>query len=892
MALAAGARIGPYEILSALGVGGMGEVYRARDPRLNRLIAIKVLPRSGAGDAERRERFEREAQAIAALNHPNIVTIHSVEEADGQFLLTMELVDGRSLADALHGGLPLDRLLKIAIPVADALAAAHQKGITHRDIKPANIMLGEGEHQGRVKVLDFGLAKLAGAPMAALGATALPTAPITGEGRILGTVAYMSPEQAEGKPIDARSDLFSLGVVLYEMATGQRPFTGDTSISIISSIIKDTPKSVTELKPALPRDLGRIVRRALVKDPSRRYQTAADFRNDLEELKASLDSGELGANQTRDTAASRFDGRGRPARQRRALAIAAGVAVLAIGVGIYVVSRRPPPAPSAADVPFLQNLQVTPLTTSGNAERPAISPDGKYVAYIQHDGDDSLWIRQTTTSSNVRIVAPEPAVTLRGATFTPDGTFVDFLRGSGSDQNMWRVPLLGGTPKLLLGGTIDSLIGWSLDGQHMAYLRFRVSPPSNVLVVADADGGHERELVSRRFPNPFLGSASGYRSTAPAWSPDGRILAMAALELAGTAYTGRAVFINSNTGAAEMVPLPSVDAVALSMAWLDGSGLVLNAPPQSGMAPQLFRLTYPGGTLSRLTNDPNAYVGVSLTADRQSLVTARREQYMDVWVGDGGGAAGSDAVRRVPYSVGSVAWAADRLLYTALVGGRSVILRQQPGASASEEVASNVFSPAATSDGRTLLMSAFEGGPTDGLWTTDAGGRRLTRLTTTAIPQAAVTPDDRFAVFTSLSAEGGSLFIVPIAGGTPTRLATAAGFPDVSPNGTSLVFPTFDTLGQPAIVLCDLPDCSSPRNIPYADSEAPRHWTPDGRGIAYSSKGNLWVQPIDGKPPRQLTHFNDGRPIGTFAWSRDGKRLAIGRLTVTNDIVLFTGLGK
>ncbi len=260
-----GRRIGGYQINALIGAGGMGEVYRARDTRLGRDVAIKILPRAFASEPERMARFEREAQAVAALNHPHIVTIYSVEQADGQFFLTMELVEGRSLAEALpKGGLPLDRLLQIAIPVAEAMAAAHHKGITHRDLKPANIMLGEGEQDGRVKVLDFGLAKLADAPLSA-GLTALPTAPITGEGRILGTVAYMSPEQAEGKPIDARSDLFSLGVILYEMATGVRPFTGDTSMSIISSILKDTPKPITDLNPGLPRDLGRIIRRALAK---------------------------------------------------------------------------------------------------------------------------------------------------------------------------------------------------------------------------------------------------------------------------------------------------------------------------------------------------------------------------------------------------------------------------------------------------------------------------------------------------------------------------------------------------------------------------------------------------------------------------------------------------
>src|SRR5262252_8643295 len=260
MTLSAGTRLGPYEILSALGAGGMGEVYKARDTRLNRLIALKLLPTAAAADADRRERFDREAQAVAALNHPNIVTIHSVDQADDQFFLTMELVEGHALEDAIPpNGLPLERLLSIAIPVVDAVAAAHQKSITHRDLKPANIMIGEGEQAGRIKVLDFGLAKLDESPLAAAAATTLPTKPITADGRILGTVAYMSPEQTEGKPIDARSDVFSLGVTLYEMATGERPFKGDTPVSTIASILRDAPPLITELKQTLPRDLALIV---------------------------------------------------------------------------------------------------------------------------------------------------------------------------------------------------------------------------------------------------------------------------------------------------------------------------------------------------------------------------------------------------------------------------------------------------------------------------------------------------------------------------------------------------------------------------------------------------------------------------------------------------------
>jgi serine/threonine protein kinase len=261
-----GTSVKHYKILRLLGQGGMGEVYEAEDTKLGRRVALKVLPQHFAAVGDRRERFEREARTVAALNHPAIVTIHSVEEIDGLPFLTMELVDGKILGDLISArGMPLDRFLKIATPLADAVAAAHQQGVLHRDLKPANVMV-TGE--GRVKVLDFGLAKFK-EEMNAAKAGVMPTRELTGEGKVLGTVAYMSPEQAEAKPIDQRSDIFSLGVVIYEMATGERPFKGDTSMSVISSILRDGPRSVTDVRPDLPRELARIIKRALAKDPER-----------------------------------------------------------------------------------------------------------------------------------------------------------------------------------------------------------------------------------------------------------------------------------------------------------------------------------------------------------------------------------------------------------------------------------------------------------------------------------------------------------------------------------------------------------------------------------------------------------------------------------------------
>ncbi|MCG6950690.1 MAG: serine/threonine protein kinase, partial [Acidobacteria bacterium] len=271
-----GNNLAHYRIVGGLGKGGMGEVYLAEDTRLNRRVALKVLPSEMAADPERRARFEREAQAVAALNHPNIVTIHSVEEADGVHFITMELVEGQTLSKLLpKNGFGLRELLEIAIPLADAVSSAHRSGITHRDLKPDNIMV-DGE--GRLRILDFGLAKTRDAEAADQGLTQAPTATVeTEEGKILGTVAYMSPEQAEGKPVDSRTDIFSMGTILYEMATGERPFRGGTSMSTISSILRDDPAPVTELNRSLPRHLGRVVRRCLAKDPDRRYQTALDL---------------------------------------------------------------------------------------------------------------------------------------------------------------------------------------------------------------------------------------------------------------------------------------------------------------------------------------------------------------------------------------------------------------------------------------------------------------------------------------------------------------------------------------------------------------------------------------------------------------------------------------
>ena len=389
--LEVGARLGAYEIVARIGAGGMGEVYLANDTRLGRRVALKVVPASLAGDGDRRRRLEKEAQAAARLNHPNIVTLFSLEEADGRSFLTMEHVEGEELTSHIPGtGMPLDRLLPVAIAIADAVAAAHRAGIIHRDLKPANVMLTASG--SRAKVLDFGLARLHG--VVTDGATATGTALISDVGHIVGTVAYMSPEQAEGRNIDARSDIFSLGVMLFEMATGRRPFTGDSSISVITSILRDTPPTVSDLKPAVPIEFARIVRRCLQKEPERRYQTAVDLRNALEEVKQDSEVG-ISASVVGPVARTR-------ARERWMVPGVATAALLLAALGVWAVKNR-----SSRDIPApkidIRERQVTSNPIEAPVFFAAISSDGRYVAYSDIHG---LHIRFVDTGETRTVPVP------------------------------------------------------------------------------------------------------------------------------------------------------------------------------------------------------------------------------------------------------------------------------------------------------------------------------------------------------------------------------------------------------------------------------------------------------------------------------------------------------
>jgi eukaryotic-like serine/threonine-protein kinase len=475
-----------YRISEKLGEGGMGVVWKARDTHLDRFVALKTLSAEKLADPERKRRFVQEAKAASALNHPNIVHIYDIAEAAGVQFIAMEYVAGKTLGELIgRKGLRLNEALKYAVQIADALAKAHSAGIVHRDLKPSNIMVTE---DGLVKVLDFGLAKLAETAAGEFGETATaraPDGPITEEGTIVGTTAYMSPEQAEGKKVDARSDIFSFGSVLYEMVTGRRAFYGDSKLSTLSSILKDDPAPLSSITPDVPRDLEKIISRCLRKDPERRFQHMADVRVALEELKEESDSGKLGAIAPISAPGERRS------LLRWVLAGTAAVLLAAAGVGLWLL--RPSHAVS----------KTVPLTSySGRQITPAFSPDGKQVAFAwdgEQGGNFDIYVKLVDAGTPLRLTS-SPAAEWSPA-WSPDARYVAFCRSFSDHIEIWMVPALGGVERKL--GEVASRtqwagcgLSWSPDGKYLALVDKNAPREPHSIFLLSVETGDKRRLTS------------------------------------------------------------------------------------------------------------------------------------------------------------------------------------------------------------------------------------------------------------------------------------------------------------------------------------------------------------------------------------------------------------
>ena len=826
MSLEPGQTLAHYRLIEKIGAGGMGEVYLAEDTKLKRKVALKVLPSDQAADSERRARFEREAEAVAALNHPNIVTIYSVEQANGVHFLTMELVEGSALSKLIpKQGLALDKFFEIAVPLADALAAAHEQGILHRDLKPDNVMVSKA---GRVKILDFGLAKLLHDPKPEGDATQAPTASVTGEGRVLGTVAYMSPEQAEAKAVDHRSDIFSLGIILYELTTGHRPFSGDTTLSTLTSILRDQPQSVTELNRTLPRHLGRIVRHCLQKDPERRYQTAKELRNTLEELKEEVESGDVALRPAAET--TRHGG-----WTKTLVGVAVG-AVLLLAVG-YLVSQwtgRPP-----GDSATPGGARFTQLTDDPGPELfPNLSPEGKSFIYVSRaEGNWDIFLQRVGGKNPINLTRGSEVGDGPGA-FSPDGEFIAFR----SERDGGGIFVMGATGESIrrisdVGHNPD----WSPDGTEIVLATARVTTnplgrtAASELWVVGVSSGDKRRVTE-------------HDAVQPSWSPNGHRIAFWGIEDGGN----REIWTVLAAGG-DPVPVTDEPALDWNPVWShDGRQLYFSS--DRGGAMNLWRVSIDeetgqthGAPEAVTSGVSGAAMHVQLSADGAQLVYASLLTQSNLYKVGFDSAAGTIEGAPVPLTRGTALASAPAispdgawLAFVEASPHEELFVLRLDGTER-RQLTDDVFKdrrPRWTSDGERILFYSDRSGSYEA-WSIRPDGSDLTQLTDAPHPVIwpVLSPDASLLAYSALLER--ATFIENL--GEPLETRQRQTIPPVDDSG---------------------------------DPFEPLSWSPDGRwlaGHAYTEsreEKGVFLYGVEDGGFRQLTER------GAYPnWLRDGRRL-------------------
>ncbi len=810
--------LGHYRILEKLGEGGMGVVYKALDTHLDRPVAIKVLPPGKVADPERKRRFVQEAKSASALNHPNIVTIYDINSDHGADYIAMEYIAGRTLDQVIpRQGIRLPEVLRIAIQIADGLAKAHGAGITHRDLKPSNVMV---DNDGRAKILDFGLAKLTDRTEVSEQDATLTQSGHTAEGAIVGTVSYMSPEQAEGKKIDARSDIFSFGAVLYEMATGHRAFHGDTPVSTLAAVIHKDPKPLSELAPVMPRDLEKIITRCLRKERDRRFQGMPDVKVALEELREESESGKLNA----------------PAPAKKGLpgwVLPAAAAVAVLGFGAHLAYRRYPAGPS--------ETKITQLTRdSGYTAQPALSPDGKLVAYVSDrsgEGHADIWIQQMAGGQPVRLTR-HPA-NESSPVFSPDGTTV-YFSSTRDGGGIYAIPALGGDERIVF----KERVRWALspDGAWIAFNRFGAVGVDTPLFLVASTGGTPRQLETGL-----------RRAVVEGWSSDGKsILIFGATTPSGPA-AGDATrdatlqFVPIETGTP--IPILSEEGKPISSGrWRWTGDRLLRASSGAVAAIDEFR-TSNGRRLEGPPRRLVSYPGVSLSFDVSAsglIVLASLRSTEDIW--------------SLPIDPSR-----------AEVKGPPLKLTNDEAGE---------WNPTLSADGSRMVFSSDRSGNRD-LWLRDMTTGKETQVTATpeAEIRGRISPDGA-KVFYEVQGRVISMYVRELAGGQPRHVCDQCARPAWAPDSELVNYHSGDPIRAYSFRLStgQRTELLSHPKLGIHSLEFSR----DGQWVSFHTplgpgKGNqAYVAPVRGgkvEPEAKWIAITGAERVSSPFWSTDGGRL-------------------
>ena len=869
MSLAAGSLLGPYEILSPLGAGGMGEVYLARDTRLGREVAIKVLPAHLSGDRARRERFEREARAVSALNHPHICTLHDIGSQDGIDFLVLERVDGETVEERLkRGPLPIDQVLRYAAQIADALDRAHRKGVVHRDLKPGNVMLTKAG----AKLLDFGLAKLGGAVTADPGGlSVLPTEhpSLTAQGSILGTFQYMAPEQLEGKEVDARTDLFAFGTLIYEMATGKRAFEAGSQASLIAAILEREPPPLSTAQPLAPAGLERLVRICLAKDPDDRWQSAGDLRRQIEALAEAGSSASSPAVQV--AAAPRRLPRGYP----WAVLGVAGILCLAL---ITQLGDREIPAAPRLEVEIASPPGATFALAGDNVASVSLSPDGELLAFVAQAGDTlKLWVRNLATGEARPLEGTDYA---SYPFWSPDGKFIAFL----GDNRLRKVPAGGGAVIDLAPAAEGRGGSWSSDGTilYAPYWRERLHRVS-------ADGGEAVPITE------FDTTKGETTHRSPWFLPDGKhFLYLAANHAAAETSGEHAIYLSSTDAPGERRLLlharSNVQYSGGHLIYVQGRKLVaqpfdadrleLRGEPQTLVDGIRFETGYFHGAFTA--------AGDRLVFQRGGSATFCELVWLDRSGREIGRLGGPDLYREMRLSPD------DRTLAVSIGDpgdiwlwdlGRDVKTRftLQP-----MNEAAPVWSP----DGRWLYYYADWDGLGD-VWrkAVDGSSEDESILATPRIESpTSVSPDGSRLLVRHVRADDSSVLrVVPLAGGEPSPALAVEKQEwggQFSPDGRWIAY-TSDASGRNEVYLAPYPGGKGRRQVSTAGGGSAT-WREDGRELFYLTPDD-WLaavtlgdgaNPVVGAPTRLFAVSPQHGIVWDYEATRDGQRFLVNRMIV------------